>query len=161
MVDIPMVTIKFGDKTVFIPTIQSESDLVDCLIDEFGAEHVPPGSSLFLKGEKVLEDETRRNYKMKLASVLEKDFQNTVFELEVKAQRPELMAGLPAGRLADASNCHRQTITTTQVAGHADAQLTIQERRRAALVKKGRAQGKKKDAGGNIITSKGQNVQSS
>jgi hypothetical protein len=107
MAEILMVTIKFGDKTVFIPTIQSESDLVDCLIDEFGAERVPPGSSLFLSGEKVLENETRHSYKMELASILEKDFHNTVFELEVKTQRPEFLAGLPAGKFADASNCQR------------------------------------------------------
>lgn len=161
---IPKVTVKFGDRLKRIPTIQSREDFVDCLQDAFGPESVKHADLIFLIGKETSEDGTEEVFKMKLdaalAAKLNSDPQDTPFELETRPH-PELeklaKSGMQKEGATGDDKQHGQNNDYNEL-------LSVQDRRRAALVKKGREQGTKRDALGRVISTKistkGQNVHS-
>lgn len=147
-----LLTISFKDKETLLFTSQNESEAVNCLIADFGSEHFKGNSTLFLIGKHTAPDGKEQKFRLALSAVLgpiPKVPAGSKFDLEIVANaqpsiEPPPSTAAPLGEGAASSR-----------------ELTAQEQRRAALVKKGHVSDKRKrktDASGNIITTKGKNV---
>lgn len=147
-----LLTVSFNDKETLLFTDQNESEAVNCLRADFGAEHIKDNSTLFLIGKQTTPDGKELRFRLALSAVLgptPKVPAGCSFDLEVVPNAQPAVQPAPSSAVPLAQGAA------------SERELTAHEQRRAALVKKGHVcekRKKKADEFGNIITTKGKNI---
>lgn len=137
--DLPMVTVQLGDKVERIASCQSEQDFIACMRRGFGSTSVPGGKTIFLNGK----DSKGRAFRIKLSSALKVSLQSEEPCTIEFADQEEV----------EACQGHQQKRSLPE-----DELMSVQDRRRALQVKRGRSQTEALDADGNSLSTKGKNV---